>query len=133
MSTVAEAIKYGIVGVINTVITAAVIAVMMKGFGADPILSNGVGYAAGLINSFIFNKKWTFKSDMKWQKAAIRFGIAFAICYLFQLGVLMWLNRCQTMFDPYYNQLIAMVAYTGANFFVNKFYTFKVKSENLEA
>ena len=54
--TVKQAIKYGIVGVSNTVITAVVIWIMMKLFGCSDVVSNMVGYIAGVLNSFIWNK-----------------------------------------------------------------------------
>ena len=60
--TVKQAIKYGIVGVSNTVITAVVIWIMMKLFGCSDVVSNMVGYVAGVLNSFIWNKQWTFRS-----------------------------------------------------------------------
>ena len=53
--TVKQAIKYGIVGVSNTVITAVVIWIMMKLFGCSDVVSNMVGYVAGVLNSFIWN------------------------------------------------------------------------------
>ena len=53
--TVKQAIKYGIVGVSNTVITAVVIWIMMKLFGCSDVVSNMVGYIAGVLNSFIWN------------------------------------------------------------------------------
>ncbi len=124
METVRQAIKYGIVGVSNTLITAIVIWVMMKGLGCSDILSNIVGYAAGVLNSFIWNKRWTFQSDAGWMSSGFRFLVAFGICYLLQLGVLMYLNAHLSI-DPYYNQLLAMVFYTAINFVMNKFYTFK--------
>lgn len=124
METIKQAIKYGIVGVANTLITALVIWVMMKLFGCSSVLSNAVGYAAGVINSFFLNKQWTFKAKGNWIGSALRFALAFGVCYLFQLGVLLYLNRTLTI-DPYYNQLIAMAFYTVANFLMNKYFTFK--------
>ncbi|MCC8142692.1 MAG: GtrA family protein [Tannerellaceae bacterium] len=124
VETFKQAIKYGIVGVSNTVITAVVIWIMMKGLGASDIFSNITGYVAGVLNSFIWNKQWTFQSSAGWAGSALRFGIVFGICYLLQLGLLMYLNATLTI-DPYYNQLIAMAFYTVINFIMNKFYTFK--------
>ncbi len=125
METVKQAIKYGIVGVGNTVITAVVIWVMMKGLGCSDVVSNIVGYAAGVVNSFIWNKQWTFRaSDAGWMASAVRFGVVFGVCYLLQLGLMLYLQR-HLAIDPYYNQLIAMAFYTVINFVMNKFYTFK--------
>lgn len=124
MGIIRQAIKYGLVGLGNTLITAVVIWVMMKMLGASDILSNITGYIAGLVNSFIWNKRWTFESSVSWTVGALKFGIVFAICYLLQLVVLLYLNKTLTI-DPYYNQLIAMAFYTVINFVMNKFYTFK--------
>lgn len=124
MKTVRQAIKYGIVGVSNTLITALVIWVMMKGLHCSDVLSNVVGYIAGVVNSFIWNKQWTFQIQVGWVKSAVRFGLVFGICYFLQLGCLFLLNAWLPI-DPYYNQLIAMVFYTVINFIFNKVYTFK--------
>lgn len=124
METVKQLIKYGLVGISNTLITAAVIWLMMKIAGCSDVLSNITGYAAGVLNSFVLNKQWTFKSAAGWAGSAIRFGLVFGICYLLQLGLLLYLNKTLTI-DPYYNQLIAMVFYTLINFLMNKYYTFK--------
>lgn len=61
METIKQAIKYGVVGLSNTLITMIVIWVMMKLFGCREGLSNLTGYVAGILNSFIWNKQWTFK------------------------------------------------------------------------
>lgn len=124
METVKQAIKYGVVGVSNTLITAIVIWIMMKVLGFSDVVSNITGYVAGVLNSFIWNKQWTFQSSAGWVGSAVRFGIVFGICYLLQLGVLMYLNEHLSI-DPYYNQLLAMAFYTVINFIMNKFYTFK--------
>lgn len=124
METVKQAIKYGVVGVSNTLITAIVIWIMMKVLGFSDVVSNITGYVAGVLNSFIWNKQWTFQSSAGWVGSAVRFGIVFGICYLLQLGLLMYLNEHLSI-DPYYNQLLAMAFYTVINFIMNKFYTFK--------
>ncbi|MDL2282775.1 GtrA family protein [Parabacteroides sp. OttesenSCG-928-G06] len=124
METIKQAIKYGIVGVSNTLITAVVIWVMMKMFGMSDGISNITGYVAGVLNSFILNKQWTFQSSQGWLTSALRFGAVFGVCYLLQFALLMYLNRTLTI-DSYYNQLIAMAFYTVINFIMNKYITFK--------
>ena len=80
METLKQAIRYGVVGVSNTLITAVVIWVMMKMAGCLDVLSNITGYAAGVLNSFVLNKKWTFKCTIGWTRGAVRFGVVFGIC-----------------------------------------------------
>ncbi|MDR2791959.1 MAG: GtrA family protein [Tannerellaceae bacterium] len=124
METVRQALKYGVVGAGNTLLTAAVIWVMMHWCGTGDVTSNFTGYVAGLLNSFFWNRRWTFRSNTGWFAGGLRFLIAFLICYLLQLGVLLLLRR-HMAFSPYSNQLIAMGVYTAVNFVLNKYFTFK--------
>jgi putative flippase GtrA len=119
-----QAIKYAIVGVSNTAVSLCVIWVMMKALGCSDVTSNITGYIAGLLNSFIWNKQWTFKSSDAWVGSAIRFGLVFGICYVLQLGLLLYLKRHLSI-DPFYNQVLAMIFYTAINFLMNKYFTFK--------
>ena len=137
-----QALKFGIVGACNTLLTLIIIWIMTKWGGFSAVPSNLTGYAIGLISSYIFNKTWTFKSSVGWKKSALRFLLVFAICYVVQLGVLLILNRyfienpplyvffspllrILNIDPPFYNHIFAMVFYTLLNFVINKFYTFK--------
>ena len=120
--TLGQLVKYGAVGVLNTLITALVIYVCQELWGMNPVPSNALGYVAGLVNSFVFNSRWTFKSAFSWRNF-IGFMVAFGVCYVIQLLVLLALRKAGTI-PPYPQQLIAMVVYTGANFLLNKFVVF---------
>ena len=142
-------IKYGIVGVFNTLLTAVTIWVMMywvfqagKEENVSPVvitISNITGFIAGLINSFFWNRKWTFQSKNRWEKEFIKFITAFLICYIPQLFLVNFLNTALSGPDflftignytfnisiAYICQLIGIVFYTSINFLLNKYYTFK--------
>jgi putative flippase GtrA len=142
-----QAFKYGVVGVANTLLTAVVIGVMMyfllkSDRLAPPLalsLANITGYVAGLVNSFIWNRKWTFRSQTNWKIDFLRFTGAFLACYIPQLLLVMLLNRYAglpplhlhalgfeaTLTSAYLCQLIGIVFYTALNFLLNKYYTFK--------
>jgi Predicted membrane protein len=144
-----QAFKYGLVGIANTLLTAVVIWIILKfGFGirgeADAssgqmTVANFSGYALGVINSFIFNRNWTFKSKGNWKVGFLKFIAVFAVCYSIQLLVVLLLNRYAlipslsfewigqryTVTSAYLCQLAGIVVYTVLNFFCNKYYTFK--------
>ena len=143
-----QALKYGIIGVINTLLTAIVIWLMMHPiFQTDKMgfvpaiiitISNITGYIVGLINSFVFNRIWTFKSKNKWKGEFIRFVKAFLICYIPQLILVNLLNTYTNILIDLKLfvinhadtcQLIGIVFYTSFNFLINKYYTFKQRSE----
>ncbi|MDR1500225.1 MAG: GtrA family protein [Tannerellaceae bacterium] len=119
-----QALKYGVVGLGNTLLSLFVIWVMMKVFGFSAVVSNVTGYVAGVLNSFIWNRRWTFKSSDRLAGSAIRFALVFGICYLLQLGLLVYLEAGLPA-SAYYNQVIAMAFYTALNFLMNKYFTFK--------
>jgi len=143
-----QAIKYGIIGVMNTLLALITMWVMMylvfkagKTENVSPMIlsvSNITGNIVGLINSFIWNRIWTFKSKNHWGKEFIKFVIAFLICFIPQLLLVNFLNKFSGPDFPftvwnhsflitysYICQLIGIVFYTSLNFLLNKFYTFK--------
>jgi len=106
-------------------------------------VSNITGFIAGLINSFFWNRKWTFQSKNRWGKEFIKFFTAFLICYFPQLFLVNFLNTVITGADyllvignftlnikiAYICQLIGIAFYTSMNFLLNKYYTFKQTNE----
>ena len=139
-----QATKYGIVGLINSLLTATTIWVMMYVvFNAEnkdnvsPLVisfSNTMGFTIGLINSFIWNRKWTFKSKNHWRSDFIRFVTAFLVCYIPQLLFVNFLNIYTDLrFEAghlvvshaFACQLAGIVFYTSINFLINKHFTFR--------
>ena len=119
-----QLIKFGIVGISNTLLTAITIWFLLKLLHCSDYFSNFAGYIIGLLNSFIWNRKWTFESKTKVSVTVFKFIVTFAISYLFQLGNLYLLLHF-THIDPYFCQILSIIVYTFINFFLNKNYTFK--------
>ncbi|MCL2651193.1 MAG: GtrA family protein [Candidatus Azobacteroides sp.] len=119
-----EAFKYGIVGVVNTLLTLAIIWIMRSVVGTSLVVSNATGYTIGFLNSFILNRFWTFKANDNWKKEFIKFLLAFIVCYLIQLAFVLLLEK-STGLKERYATLLGMVVYTGINFLLNKYFTFK--------
>ncbi|MDR0745534.1 MAG: GtrA family protein [Mediterranea sp.] len=132
--TLKQMVKYGLVGILNTLLTAAIIWISLyilsdRDTPESPsasvmFIANSAGYLAGLINSFILNRNWTFKSKSDWKLSLLRFLIAFAVCYCLQLGVVLWLNSLEIITPAYICQLAGIAVYSVLNFFLNKHYAF---------
>jgi len=122
--SIVQFIKFGIVGVVNTLLTALTIWILLKVFYCSDYVSNITGYIVGLVNSFIWNRKWTFASNTKVKDTVLKFIITFAISYCIQLGNLYILLNYSGI-DPYICQILSIGVYTIANFTINKYYTFK--------
>ncbi len=129
-------IRYCVVGVLNTIITLAVIYLCKSMLGMNLYVSNAIGYIAGLINSFICNRQWTFKSDGDYRREAVRFAIGFILCYGLQL-FLVWMLTSSPFGEYDFRffgivisgygiaTLLGNVVYTLANFVFNRVVTFK--------
>jgi putative flippase GtrA len=124
--TLVQLLKFGIVGISNTLLTAATIWLLLRVFHSSNYLANIVGYVVGLVNSFIWNRRWTFENHAQVGATIFKFIVTFAVSYLLQLGFLSFLLH-QTNIDDYVCQLLSIVIYTVVNFFMNKYYTFKTE------
>lgn len=130
-------VRYAAVGVINTTLTLFVIYVCKGLLGMNPWVSNAIGYVAGFVNSFFWNKLWVFNSHNAVVREAAKFVVGFFLCYGLQLFVTWVLTEHTTIGDIYFSvfgmpfsgygvaTLIGMVIYTLANFVFNRAVTFK--------
>ena len=53
-------VKFGIVGVSNTLLTFAIYTVLLKVFGVWYLAASAIGFVVGAINGFLLNRRWTF-------------------------------------------------------------------------
>ncbi len=136
-SVVHQYLRYICVGVINTLVTLLVIFLCKSILGINPWWSNAIGYVAGVVNSFIWNKKWVFRSKRGSMPEALKFVAGFLICYAIQFGTtrfmvinmgigqLLWPVGPFTISGYGVATIIGMGIYTVANFVFNKLVTFK--------
>ncbi|MEI7502797.1 MAG: GtrA family protein [Paludibacter sp.] len=119
-----QLIKFSIVGISNTLLTAITIWILLKQLHFSDYLSNIIGYTIGVINSFVWNRKWTFEIKTKVSDTIYKFIGIFGVCYLIQLGNLYLLLHF-TSIEGYLSQLLSIGVYTILNFGLNKYFTFK--------
>ena len=98
--TLVQLAKYGVIGVMNTLITAISFYLLNTWLKVPYGPSNIIGYVLGVINSFIWNRNWVFKTKKNLKREALLFGCGFIICWLLQGGVsLLLLEHCDGDFD----------------------------------
>lgn len=130
-------VRYACVGVMNTLVTLCVIFVCKSLLGVNPLVSNAIGYVCGLINSFIWNKAWVFRTSGHYWKEASRFAVGFAVCYGLQL-LAVWLLSYRSGLRDFEMQIFAFtlsgygvatlagnVVYTVTNYVYNRIVTFR--------
>lgn len=117
-------IKFGLVGVLNTALHYTVFYILYSFVGLNYLLASAIGYAAGLINSYILNRNWTFKShDIDRKREFARF----AWVNLLSLGVNLAALKAFVAWgglQPEVAQVLAILFSLVANFVGNRFWTF---------
>lgn len=136
-ATAVQFVKYALVGVLNTLVTLSVIFVCKSVIGINPLVSNAIGYVLGVINSFLWNKTWVFRSHDSYMREAAIFLAGFLICYGLQFLTVWVLSYKSPLNDFEWNilgfvlsgyglaTLVGNLVYTIANYIYNKLVTFR--------
>ncbi len=117
-------IKFIVVGILNSLLTYLTFKILTALFLVNDIISIITGYIVGVINSFIFNKIWTFKSKLMSIKEAAFFIIIFFISLLLKIIVYKLLKE-KFLLQKDIAFFIGMAVYTSINFLLNKYITFR--------
>ena len=136
-----QLLKYGVIGILNTLITLVTFYLLNTRLGLSYGISNVTGYVLGVINSFLWNRNWVFKTKKDFKRELVLFVCGFLICLALQLCVswillegLGWKNLPDDVI-PFFPMakagqnivmILAMVVYTLANYADNRFVTFRV-------
>lgn len=72
-----RAIRFGMVGVINTAIDLILFSLLVQSARLPAAPANILSYSAGILNSFLMNRAWTF-NDRSRGKAFLRSFVVFA-------------------------------------------------------
>ncbi len=88
--TVVQATKFMTVGMLNTLIDASTYFILTRGLGlmALPVLAKSIAYVVGMINSFFWNRNWTFKSQTNTWRAAFLFTLTHLVALGINAGVM---------------------------------------------
>ena len=122
-------LKFLLVGVGNTLLST-VLMFALEGLGYWP--STAIAYVAGAVMSFFLNKRFTFHSDEVLWKAAVKFAVNVAVCYVvgyglarLVMGALSPLNPLPAIWWERLSKLVGMGLYTVFNYFGQRFFAFK--------
>lgn len=121
---VVEAIRYGLIGVVNTLLTLAIIFALIYWLDAQPLLANAVGYAIGFCCSYVFNRLWTFRSQAPVGRSIGRYVVAALVAYglnalVIHFGIY-WAGV-----SKYWIQAVGAVVYTASLFVLSRAWVFR--------
>lgn len=124
-------LKFLLVGIVNTGVSFVFMFLLEDlGYWASTLIAYIVG--AGV--SFFLNKKYTFNSEEKLSKSAIKFAISVTLCYLIAFSLakpfMVWAlshTALSTIWVERVTKVFAMGLYTLINYFAQKFVAFNKK------
>jgi len=118
-------LKFGTVGLSNTLLTFAVYTVLLKGFGVWYLAASAIGFAVGAINGFLLNRRWTFRGHVGDALTPVRWAIVQS-CGLAVNEGLLFLFVHDAGVNKLLAQAFATVVVTISTFFVNRAWTFRM-------
>jgi len=122
-----QAVKFLSVGILNTALDASLYFVLTRwlGFAAFKILAKGISYGAGILNSFYWNKSWTFKSDAGTMAVFVPFVVVNLAGLAINAGVMHICLNALGLHEVWSLALATGVTFLW-NFTISKFFIFKV-------
>ncbi|MHB1345187.1 MAG: GtrA family protein [Thermoleophilia bacterium] len=85
-----QVVRFGIVGVLNTVVDFGLLNVLYHVVGLPLLVANTISVSAGIVNSFLWNKHWTFSAGgwSQWRREAVVFvGVSFVGLLINDIGI----------------------------------------------
>lgn len=119
-------IKFGMVGVLNNVISYVIYLIMMR-IGMHYTLASIIGFTVSVFNSYYWNNKYVFVSDGTriWWQAFFKTYISYAGTGIVLNNILLifWIEICgiSVVIAPLINLFITI----PINFLVNKFWAYR--------
>ena len=126
-------LRFALVGVVNTLVGAAIMFVFYNVFHFGYWISSASNYVLASILSFFLNKHFTFRKKGETGQSAIRFAVNIALCYLVAYGVakplMRWLlSGVGQSFQENVAMLTGMVLFVGLNYLGQRFFVFRATS-----
>jgi putative flippase GtrA len=118
-------VKFGIVGVSNTLITLAVYTLLLKVFGVWYLAASAIGFLLGAVNGFLLNRRWTFRGHVGDALTPVRWGVV-QTCGLAVNEALLYVFVHDAHLDKLIAQVCATAVVTVSTFFANRAWTFRV-------
>ena len=123
LASLLQPLRFILVGIANTLLGLSVIFAAKGLAGLDDFVSNLLGYGCGLLLSFFFNRKWTFRHNGKIYPTAGRFLLVFLLSYVVNLMTVYGL-RDGVGLNSYMAQALGVVPYTVIFYLTSRHYVF---------
>ena len=124
-SSIYTFIKFGITGVINTLINFLVFTLLSVILNFNIYFSEIIAYSCGMLNSYIVNRSWTFTTtDKFWSNQLIKFILTNLAVMLLSLLLLNIFTE-KFLLSKIISKVFATIITTITNFLISKLWVYK--------
>lgn len=126
-----QAGRFGLVGIANTLVDAFVYFALSRGavvLVLPQAAAKAAGYLAGVVNSYYWNRRWTFRS----QQSIRRTFPSFLLANLAGMGINVLILQAALDLLNFKDPIAVLAATLGAvlwNFLINKYFVFGTARE----
>lgn len=135
MNLLIQFIKFGVVGLSNTLISYGMYAVLTY-IGVPYVLASVIGFMVSVLNSFFWNNRFVFiKNDGEQRNpwyTLVKTFLAYAGTGLFLSNILLVLFVEKIGISKYLAPILSLGITIPLNFIINKFWSFRTTKENKE-
>lgn len=124
---IAQFVKFGLVGVSNTLITLLVYTLLLNVLGVWYVAASALGFAVGAINGFLWNRAWTFKGHVGDSLTPVRWFVVQG-CGLLVNSALIYLFVDGAGMGKLVGQGVTIVIVTVLTFLANRSWTFRAQA-----
>ncbi len=119
-----QAMVFVLIGLTSTVLNYLIFLIFFAIFSINYLLSAGIGFMAGVVFGFGFNKTLTFSSNEKINKSLPKYFLVYLISLIFNITLLKIFVDLLNL-NPIFANFILLPILTIINFFGTKIIAFK--------
>lgn len=119
----ASFIRFALTGVLNTAVGLGSIFALKKFFGATDTAANLLGYAIGLIASYLVNARWSFRYSQSLAPVLPRYAATILMAYLTNLGCVHFCIQVLHL-NTYLAQALGVVPYALLTYLCLRWFVF---------
>lgn len=117
-----QPVKFGLVGALNTVV-GYMSYLLLLALSSNYVFSLALGHGVAIVNSFIWNKRWTFRSKGETKGEAARFLLVYAFTFVANLLALALMVE-RLGWDPRYSQALLLIVMPAVAFLAHRWWSF---------
>lgn len=123
-------VRYGIVGIIGTLIHFLILILLVKTYSLSPVLASSIGFIVVLLVSYRLNKYWTFNQINSLDKSSrfIKYSVV-SVCGLILNTTVMYISIDWLHLHYVIGQCLVIIVVPVFNYILNRNWTFRALSD----